>query len=304
MKYSQIYKDKFQCNNEGEVFQFLIQNLKPSNNLWSYFVNWDKVYLNVKNLEINLNLLNYLIGKSNFDEEFKHLLREQPQVASILPALVVCRDKKFNILVDYKSKKLTYENYDFSIQKPTDEDIEKYSYFVTETGLKNLICCGKVKSLVDYMIGVEAGLDSNGRKSRGGSSMSQIVDFFIKDLCKRKSFKYITEANASKIKKEFGYNIPTHKYSSKRYDYVIDTGTEPILFEVNFYNDGGSKLSETAKAYREMEDFLNKKYKFIWITDGKGWLKAHNSLHDTFTHNDYVLTLAMLEKDILDDLIK
>ena len=303
MKQHSAFKNILNCHNEDEVFAYLIKNLKPSNNLWSYFVNWDKVYENVRKLEINLNLLNYLIGKQNFDDEFKTLIKEQPQVVSVLPALVVSREKKFNILIDYQNKKLVYENYDFSIKKTTDKDIEKYLHFVKESGLKDLICSGKIKSLVDYMLGVEAGLDSNGRKSRGGTSMSQIVECFIKDLCQRKSYKYITEANAQKIKKEFGYEIPSHQYSSKRYDYVIDTGTEPILFEVNFYNDGGSKLSETAKAYREVEAFLDKKYKFVWITDGQGWLKAHNALHDTFVHNDYLLTLAMLEQGILDELI-
>lgn len=303
MKYCEVFKDKLNCNNADEVFEYIIKNLKPSNNLWSYFVNWDKVYSNVRKLEINLNLLNYLIGKENFDEEFKLLIREQPQVISVIPALVVSREQNFNILIDYENKKLTYENYDFSVKNPTDKDINKYLHFVKESGLKELLCSGKIKSLVDYMIGVEAGLDSNGRKSRGGSSMGYITECFIKDLCKRKSYRYIAEANAEKIKKEFGYDIPAHKYSSKRYDFVIDTGNEPVLFEVNFYNDGGSKLSETAKAYREVESFLDKKFKFIWITDGKGWLKAHNSLKDTFIHNEYLLTLAMLENGILEDLI-
>ena len=98
MKYCQVFKDKLNCNNADEVFEYIIKNLKPSNNLWSYFVNWDKVYSNVRKLEINLNLLNYLIGKENFDEEFKLLIKEQPQVISIIPALVVSREQNFNIL--------------------------------------------------------------------------------------------------------------------------------------------------------------------------------------------------------------
>ncbi len=303
MKQNNAYKNILKCNNEDEVFSYLIQNLKPSNMLWSYFVNWDKVYNNVRKLEMNLNLLNYLIGKNDFNNEFKELIKEHPEIISVLPMLVVSRETNFNILIDYQNKKLVYENYDFSIQKPTNKDINNYLNFVEKSGLKDLICSGRIKSLVDYMFGVEAGLDSNGRKSRGGASMSQIVEYFIRDLCNRKSYNYITEANAQKIKQVFNYEIPSNRYSSKRYDYVIDTGKEPILFEVNFYNDGGSKLSETAKAYREIETFLGKKYKFIWITDGQGWLTAHNSLHDTFIHNDYVLSLSMLENGILDELI-
>lgn len=303
MKFLNCYKELLGCSCEDDVFQCMLDNLKPSNNLWSYFVNWEKIYSNVKNIEINLNLLNYLIGKENFDEEFKALIKEQSQVVKILPALVVSREKKFNILIDYEHKKLVYEEYDFSIKNPTENDINKYLHFVKESGLRDLICSGKIKFLVDYMIGVEAGLDSNGRKSRSGASMGLIVECFIKDLCLKKGYRYISEANAQKIKKEFGYEIPAHKYSSKRYNYVIDTGSEPVLMEVNYYNCGGSKLSETAKAYREVETFLAKKYKFVWITDGQGWLESHNALRDTLAHNDYLLTLSMLEKGILEKFI-
>lgn len=298
MKYLPIYNELFGCKNEDEVFEYFLQNLKPSNTLWTYFVNWEKVYGNINKVEICLNLLNYLIGKENFDEEFKRLLKEQPQIARILPSLVVSREKKFKILVDFENKQLKYEDYDFSIKEPTDEDIEKYLYFVEQSGLKALILSNKIKSLVDYMIGVEAGLDSNARKNRGGTSMEDIVEVFIKDVCNKRNYGYLKEANAKEIKQKFGVDVPVDK-SSKRYDFVVKTNSEIVLFEVNFYNDGGSKPSETAKAYRTVQNSLKNKYRFIWITDGCGWKLAHHSLRDTFDYNDYVLSLAMLEKEIL-----
>lgn len=302
MKYLKCYQDLFGCECEEDVFMCILDNLKPSNNLWSYFVNWDKVYENVRKIEINLNLLNYLIGKENFDEEFKTLIKEQPQVIKILPALVVSREKQFNILIDYKNKKLTYENYDFSIKNPTEKDIEKYLHFVQESGLKDLICCGKIKSLVDYMIGVEAGLDSNGRKNRGGHSMEAIAEVFIKDICNKKGYKYLKEANAERIKKEFGIEVPVDK-SSRRYDYVVKTNKELVIFEVNFYGGGGSKLKSTAGEYRNLYDVLDNKFKFIWITDGIGWHSTSRPLRETFDHNDYIVTLNMLEKGILEQLL-
>lgn len=292
----------FGCECKEDVFKCILDNLKPSNNLWSYFVNWDKVYENVRKIEINLNLLNYLIGKGNFDEEFKTLIKEQPQVIKILPALVVSREKQFNILIDYKNKKLTYENYDFSIKNPTEKDIEKYLHFVQESGLKDLICCGKIKSLVDYMIGVEAGLDSNGRKNRGGHSMEAIAEVFIKDICNKKGYKYLKEANAERIKKEFGIEVPVDK-SLRRYDYVVKTNKELVIFEVNFYGGGGSKLKSTAGEYRNLYDVLDNKFKFIWITDGIGWHSTSRPLRETFDHNDYIVTLNMLEKGILEQLL-
>ena len=224
MKNLPFYNDVLKCKFDDEIFNFLITNLKPSNMLWSYFVNWEKVYKNTKQIELALNNLNYLIGKDDFDKEFRYLLKQNPSVAKVIPALVV-RDgsnkKQFKIVVDFKGKKLVYEDFDFTKEKLTDADIEKYLIFVKKTGLRDLIIGKKIKNLVDYMIGVEAGLDSNGRKNRGGHAMEDIAEVFIQDLCKQDGISYLKEANAVKIKQEFGYDVPVDK-SSRRYDFVID----------------------------------------------------------------------------------
>ena len=247
-----------------------------------------------------------MIGKDDFDEEFKFLLKENPNIVKVIPALVV-RDgsnkKKFKILVDYKNKKLVYEDYDFTKKDITDKDIEKYLIFVKETGLKDLIVSKKIKNLVDYIIGVEAGLDSNGRKNRGGHAMENIVEVFIKDVCEKNNFKYLKEANAEKIKHKLVYDVPVDK-SSRRYDFVIDNGKELFIIETNFYGGGGSKLKSTAGEYRNLFDVLKGKYKFIWITDGMGWKRTAKPLRETFDYNDYLLNLAMLEKGILEFILR
>ncbi|MBF0458709.1 MAG: type II restriction endonuclease [Nitrospirae bacterium] len=306
MKYLSFYNNVLRCKDNDDVFNFLITNLKPSNMLWSYFVNWDKVLRNTKRVELALNNLNYLIGKDDFDKEFKYLLKENPKLVKELPALVV-RDgsnkKKFNILVDYQNKKLVYEDFDFTKDRITDVDIEKYLTFIKETGLKDMIVNKKIKNLVDYMIGVEAGLDSNGRKNRGGHAMEDIVEAFIADLCSKNNFKYLKESNAAKIKQEFGYDVPVDK-SSRRYDYVIDNGKELFIIETNFYGGGGSKLKSTAGEYRNLFDVLCGKFKFIWITDGLGWRNTTRPLRETFDYNDYLFNLMMLENGILEYVFK
>jgi len=305
MKYLNFYNEVLKCKNNDEVFDYLINNLRPSILLWSYFVNWEKVFKNERKIEIALNILNYLIGKDNFDEEFRALIKHNPEVARVIPALVVRgsdNSSKFKILVDYSQKKFIYDNYDFSKTNPNEADIEKYLIFVKETGLKDLIISQKIKNLVDYMIGVEAGLDSNARKNRSGHSMEDIVEFFIQDLCKRKDFKYLKNANAKKIKRELGYDVPVDK-SSRIYDFVVDNREELFIFETNFYSGGGSKLKSTAGEYRNLFDVLDGKYKFIWITDGFGWRSTARPLRETFDHNEYLFSLSMLEKDILNFLI-
>lgn len=305
MKFIKFYQEVLGCKNEDEVFTYFLHNLKPSNTLWSYFVNWEKVFKNTRNIEIALNNLNYLIGKDDFDKEFKFLVKQNPEIIKVIPALVV-RDgsntNKFKILVDYKNKKLVYEDYDFSKKDTTDKDIENYLLFVKETGLKDLIVSQKIKNLVDYMIGVEAGLDSNGRKNRSGHSMEDIVGFFIADICKTKGYKYLKEATAEKIKIEWGFNVPVIK-SSRRYDYVVNTGKDLIIFETNFYGGNGSKLKSTAGEYKGLSDVLEGKFKFVWITDGNGWKKVDRPLRETFNHIDYIISLDMIEKGVLDYLI-
>ncbi len=305
MKEFGFYKHVLDCSNEDEIFNYLIATLKPSNTLWSYFVNWEKVFKNTKKIELALNILNYLIGKKEFDKEFRYLLKQNPEVAKIIPALIVRGgkdEKKLKVLVDYKHKTLLYEDYDFSKNKLTSKDIDKYLYFVKETGLKDLFVSKKIKNLVDYMIGVEAGLDSNGRKNRGGQAMENIVEVFIADVCRKNKSKYLKAANSKKIKKEFGYDVPVDK-SSRIYDFVIDNGEELCIIETNFYGGGGSKLKSTAGEYRNLFDVLAGQYKFIWITDGFGWKATSRPLKETFIHNDYLFNLDMLEKGALDLLL-
>lgn len=305
MKFIPFYKEELHCNNEDEVFEYLVSNLKPSNLLWSYFVNWRKVFSNTREIEITLNLLNYLIGKQNFDEEFTKLVKEHPVVIGVIPALVVRNgnnDKRFKIVVDQKNKRLTYEDFDFTTKDTTESDIRKYLQFIDRTGLKNLFTSKKLKNLVDYMIGVEAGIDSNARKNRGGKAMEDLVEVFIKDFCKQRDCKYLKEANSKKIFQEYGIDVPVDK-SSRRYDFVINIGNKVVLIETNFYGGGGSKLKSTAGEYRNLFDVLEGKYKFIWITDGLGWNTTSRSLRETFDHNDYVISLNMLENEILESII-
>jgi type II restriction enzyme len=223
MKWIETY-NKLGLTDNSEVFANLVSTLKPSNMLWTYFVNWDKVMKNTRELEVNLNILNYLIGKDDFESEFKIIVRQHPSVVSVLPALAV-RDgensKIFQIISSIKNRQIVYESFDFTTTDPSDEDIEKYLEFVTKTGIKELFSSNGVKNLVDYVLGVEAGIDSNGRKNRSGHSMEAIVESFVSDFCSRNGAEYLKEANAVKIKTAYGIDVPVDK-SSRRYDFVIN----------------------------------------------------------------------------------
>jgi len=305
MKWINAY-DKLNLNDEDAVFEHLINNLKPSNMLWSYFVNWNKVKENTRKIEVNLNILNYLIGRDNFDEEFRKLIREYPSVVEILPTLSVRdgkNEKKFKIVVSYENQQIVYNEFDFTKKEHTDADIEKYLEFVTNNGVKELLLNSGISNLVDYMTGVEAGLDSNGRKNRSGHSMENIVEAFVKEVCDDSGGEYLKEANAAKIKKIYGIDVPVDK-SSRRYDFVVKCNNKIYLIETNFYAGGGSKLKSTAGEYRNLQDKLEDRFTFIWVTDGFGWKTTKLPLRETFNNNDHVINLKMLEEGALQDIVK
>lgn len=305
MKYLDTYR-KLNLKDDDAVFDFILTNIKPSNTLWGYFVNWEKVFREAGSLEIQLNLLNYLIGKEdNFDAEFKALARKHPEVIEAIPSLLV-RDgknsKRFDILIDFADGRLLYKQFDFTKKDYSDEEIDSFLEFTDKTGLKNLLTSRKVKNLVDYMIGVEAGLDSNGRKNRGGTAMEEISEAYIKRICEKNNYQYLREANASSIKEKFGYDVPVDK-SSRRYDFAINAPNGLTLVEVNYYGGGGSKLKSTAGEYRNLHDVLNGQYKFVWITDGAGWKTTARPLRETFDHNDYLINLELLENGALEEIL-
>lgn len=298
MKYCQIFKDKLGCNNADDVFRCLIDNLKETIKTWDYFVNWDKVIKNYRDVEVSLNLLNTLIGKDDIEAATKELLSEYPKVIGVIPALLAYRERKVKLLSDISCFGVT--EYDFA----RSIDVDKAVVFLKETGFLKLLSDRKIKSIPDYFIGVEVGLDSNGRKNRSGTSMEDIAEFFIKDICHRNGFEYIAQATADKIKKKWNKDITVTK-SSKRIDFAINTPNKLYLVETNFYGGGGSKLKSTAGEYADIyHQWTRDGHQFIWVTDGLGWKSTQRPLRDTFDNTDYIINLDMIQKGVLEELLK
>lgn len=301
MRYSKIFTNRINCKNSDEVFSFLVSTLKNKITGWDYFVNWAKVFGNVSAIEIDLNILNYLIGKENIEEEFVRLLDKHPAIARLVPVLIACRERKFEILTSYDKSNFKFEDYNFSSELSLDKN--KMIQFAKSTGFLDLLKDKKIKSLVDYVIGIEVGLDSNGRKNRGGTSMENIVEFFIKDICQRNGFDFLKEATSVDIQKKWNIKLKVDK-SSRRIDFVINRSQKLYLIETNFYGGGGSKLKSTAGEYKSMFDFWKGDgHQFIWITDGDGWHTTKRPLEETFNHTDYILNLEMVSKGLLEDIV-
>lgn len=288
------------------AFEYLYKNFIPTISDFSYLVNWDTVVANKKKFELLLNNLNFLLGKKeSFREDFEYLLRQNPAIVEAFPILLATRDKEIHLIDNYKD----LNTYRFVFKKPNLVNIDiinQYYSFVEKTGLKSLFCDYDIKNLVDYVFGVEVGLNSNARKNRTGSSMEEIVENFLTDFCLRnRHITFISQATREKIFIEFNIQMNIDK-NNRRFDFALfNHNTKQLyLFEVNYYSSQGSKLKATAGEYQYLDNLLkSQNIKFIWVTDGKGWLTALSSLEETFNHNDFVINLSMLKNGILQEIV-
>lgn len=304
MKFCEIFREKIGCISDEEVFHYLISTLKESITQWDYFINWGKVFENLEKFEIDLNVLNYLIGKENIEKEFAFLLKKYPSVYKVIPALVACRQNKFDILTSFEQGKLEYENFSFNFKDDPEElspeEIKKIIRFAKGMGLLELFKSKKITNCVDYLLGVEVGVDTNGRKSRGGQMMERIVNSYIQDICEKNNLEFMKNATPKKVQVQWGKIMSVNR----TVDFGVFNGENLFLIETNFYTVGGSKLKSTAGEYRTIFDiWKNDGHQFIWITDGIGWKTATNPLKETFNHIDYLLNLEMVEKGLLEKII-
>lgn len=299
-----IVADGISTSSQG--FKDFFSTLRPSLKLWDYFVNWDKVFRHTKQNEVYLNIWNVLLGKDNFKDELHSLLEEQPNIVKALPSLIVrdgASSNSFAIVENLDDIGAADSVFDFSQPAITPELREKVYVFIVKSGLDRLFKKDGVKNLVDYVLGVEAGLDSNGRKNRSGTSMETVVEAYIKKLCKQRNLDYIPQASQADIKGKWGFIIPVEK-ATRRFDFAISNGKKLIIMEVNFYGGGGSKLKATAGEYQKLAEQLNvKDVKFVWITDGQGWETTKLPLKAAYETIDYIWNLAWLGRGYLEDLI-
>jgi type II restriction enzyme len=284
--------------NEDLLFKQITSTFKEKGILlWDYFVNWEKVQKNIKPIEKELNLLNVLIGKENIEKEVYDLIKEYPQVIKAFPFLIAFRDNKVSMLTDVTE--FLYKDYDFKHRVINDEECKDLTTFFMQSGLGDLLKNKKIKNLVDYVTGVEVGLDSNGRKNRGGTMMENIVETFVKSACDELGYEYMTQANAKKIKIKWNIDIQVDK-SSRNLDFAINKNGKLYFIECNFYGGGGSKLKSTATEYVKMNEYWNaQNITFIWVTDGAGWKSTLKPLREYFDKADYLLNLEMLKENCL-----
>lgn len=269
---------------------------------YGYYIDFEKVHRNVDNIKVELNILNSLIGSKNIETDFENIMRKYPEVLKCIPLLlavraneIYCQDENGGHLFQF----------DFGKYQPNSHaHYERYKYFMRETGLFDLLENHIVNNLVDYATGVETGLDSNGRKNRGGHLMEDLVESFIQKAGFVKGVNYFKEMYIHQITDKWNIDlsaISNQGKMEKRFDFVVKTPNMIYGIETNFYGSGGSKLNETARSYKtlawETEEIDG--FTFVWFTDGKGWTSARNNLEETFDVMQHIYNIKDLEDGVI-----
>lgn len=266
-------------------FSMFMSQLHETNATLESFTDFNKVCQNVSKVAIKLNQLNYLLGKTDLRQAVTELYLENPATFEVLDILVAIRKSDKKKVLNAQFFPVLVESY-FT-------DIDKICDYIENTGLAKVFSSKRVTNLVDYVFGVEVGLDTNARKNRGGNIMAKAVAKKFTDA----GIVFRTEVNSTEFPE-----ITALGADLKRFDFVIATDRKTYLIETNFYNGGGSKLNETARAYSDIAPKINQypQYEFVWITDGQGWFSAKNKLEEAYNIIPRVYNLTSISEFVED----
>lgn len=264
---------------------------------YKYYINFDKVYKNVEENKVEFNMLNSLLGSKNIEEDFINLVTKYPEVLKCIPILLAVRNMEIPAM-DEEGAFI----YNF---KKMNQSLEQYIVFMNKTGLFDLLANRGVTNIIDFVLGVETGLDSNGRKNRGGHLMEDLIEGYLKS----EGVEYYKEMYLKDVEEKWGVNLSSlsnNGKSAKRFDFVVKTNNMIYGIETNFYTSGGSKLNETARSYKMIaEECKNiEGFKFVWFTDGKGWTSAKKNLEETFDVLDSMYNINDVETGVMKELFK
>jgi len=270
-----------------EEFNLFMSQLRDTNATLAFYSDFKKIVQNVKDIEISLNMLNYLLGKEDLRNAVESLWERDRRAFDVMDILIATREKDNKMFTDEKGKIHSVH----SLFSSVDGIME----FLKGTGLEEVFRNSEVKDLVDYVFGVETGLDTNARKNRSGKMMETI----IANIFTNADIKFESQVPSDNFKE-----ISTALGSDKKvFDFVINKSPTKYLIETNFYNNGGSKLNEVARSYQDLYAKINgiRGYKFVWITDGIGWNSAKNKLEEAFCMIPNIYNLTNIN-DLINDI--
>ena len=286
---------------EKRNFQTWLSTFRYSIADFDYYIDFKKVYRNADSIKVELNILNSLIGSKTIESDFEKLIQRYPEVLKCIPILLAVREYEIFAGENGDIKLYTFD-------KPINTNSD-YKLFMRKTGLFDLLSNHIINNLYDYVTGVETGLDSNGRKNRGGHQMEDLVESYIQKAGFKRDVNYFKEMYVSEVSRKWNIDlsaVSNQGKMEKRWDFVVKTDNCVYLIETNFYGSGGSKLNETARSYKTIATEMKnvKGAKFVWFTDGAGWKSASRNLEETFDVLDDIYSINDMQNGIVKEVFK
>lgn len=262
-------------------FDLFMSQLQETNQSLDFFCDFNKVAQNVDNIKLSLNMLNSLVGATDMRQAVETIWKRDKSAFDVMDILIAVRCKG--------KKKVLNSFGECIVLDSLFNSVDGVMEFLDDTGLTEVFQQQKIKNLVDYVFGIETGLDTNARKNRSGHVMENMIarEFDNQGITYRQEV-YSSEWPA--ISKVLGDD-------EKRFDFVILTTQKIFLIEVNFYSEGGSKLNEVARSYSDIAPKINSVpgFEFVWITDGIGWKSARNKLQEAYNIISHIYNLTNLQ---------
>lgn len=270
-------------------FDKFMSQLKETNQTLDFFCDFDKISQNVEDIKLSLCMLNSLIGVSDLRKSVETLWNRDKNAFSVMDILVAVRTHDKKKILDSIGNCVPLESMFTSI--------DSVMAFLEGTGLGMVLQNQQVKNLVDYVFGIETGLDTNARKNRSGHVMENTVA----NIFNNAGISFKQEVSS----KEWPAITDVLGDDEKRFDFVVETSSKVYLIEVNFYSSGGSKLNEVARSYSDIAPKINsvEGFEFVWITDGIGWNSAKNKLQEAYGIIPSVYNLTSV-KEFIDKILQ
>lgn len=300
-----------------ELSSMFESNLLDTNRGYNYYIDWTNID-GYQKYDIEIYAMDTLIGKDDneFLNKFRELITKLPSIVEVFPYLfalskVETAGVRKNSLLKIVGSSIDsddFQTYSFNSKKlcsPISEDVViQYYNFFEQMGLKYLFQNLLEKSVLDYIIGVLVGNDSNGRKNRGGTAFELACQPMLEQICNKYSLELLSQKKFN-ILREYGFEI-SEDVANRKADFILLNQEHTICMniEVNFFNGGGSKPEEIIDSYiNRQSDLEQNRIKFALITDGNCWRGTTNQLTKGFRHLNYLMNFNLAKSGMLEETI-
>lgn len=250
-------------------FDKFMSQLQETNQTLDFFCDFEKISAKVDEIKLSLCMLNSLLGATDLRKSVETIWNRDKSAFNVMDILIAVRSEGRKKVIDSLGNCIVLDT--------LFQSVDGVMEFLNTTGLAEIFQSKRINDLVDYVFGIETGLDTNARKNRSG----HVMEAMVARLFEQNGINYRQEVYS----REWPAITNVLGDDEKRFDFVITTATKTYLIEVNFYSSGGSKLNEVARSYSDIAPKVNSvpDFEFVWITDGIGWKSAKNKLQEAYS---------------------